>query len=105
VGLQTLIRDGDEKLMGTWASATVNLISFLRSEGLTVYDRLAYALDGMAEEDSNPGDPSTSNIPAATSLLTISSRAHTFLSDTPLAELAFASSLVLGERTVEVPCK
>ena len=103
VGLHTLIRVVDEEVLGSWASVTANLVSFLRSKGNVVHDKLADAIDGMAEEDSDPNDPSTSNIPTGTSMLSTSSRAHAFLSDIPLAELEFALSMVLGERTVEIP--
>jgi hypothetical protein len=89
--------------LGSWASVTANIISFLRSKGLNVYGRLANALAGMAEDECEPRDLSTADIPAVSSMLGVSARAHAFLSDIPLVELEFASSLELGERTVEVP--
>ncbi len=49
--MQSLIRAVDEELLGSWASVTTNLIVFLRSKSLSVYDKLADAMDAMADED------------------------------------------------------
>ncbi len=42
-------------------------------------------------------------IPVIESLLAISTRAHAFLDIIPQAEIDFTTSLVMGERTVEIP--
>jgi len=80
-----------------------------------VYDKMANALDSMADEvvspaedeDQAPGaaktDAAVLHIPAVTSLLAVSARAHTFLADISQEEMDFSSSLTMGERTVEVP--
>jgi len=47
IGMQSLIRAADEELLGSWASLTANLIVFLRSKSLSVYDKQADALDAM----------------------------------------------------------
>ena len=49
VGLQSLIRAADEKLLGSWASITSDMITFLRSNDLPVYNKLADTLDAMAK--------------------------------------------------------
>ena len=55
--MQTLVKAADEELLGSWASVTAKLISFLRSHGLPIYDKLANALDAMADEDEDPSSP------------------------------------------------
>ena len=67
LGLQSLIRVANEEWLGSWASVTTNLIAFFRSKGLTVYDKLADALDAMADENI---DLATPIIPTYASLLT-----------------------------------
>jgi len=100
VGLQSLIRAANEKLLGSWASVSVDLISFFRSKDLTVYDNLANALDAMANED---GDQISPAIPAIASLQTVSTRAHIFFSDITQTEMDFATATILQERLVEMP--
>ncbi len=51
--MQSLIRSADEELLGSWASVTANLIVILRSKSLIVYDKLAYAMDAMADDDAD----------------------------------------------------
>jgi hypothetical protein len=101
VGLQSLIRVADEELLGPWASITSDLINFLRSKGIPVYTKLADALDAMA------GSPETLSeepaIPAIDSMLVIRAKAHTFLETIPHIETDFATGLVMGERTVDIP--
>jgi hypothetical protein len=77
-GLQSLVRAADEELLGSWASVTADLIAFFQSKGLKVYDKLANALDAMADEKS---DPNTPVIPAVASLLVVNTRAHVFLAN------------------------
>ena len=98
--MQSLIKAADEELLGSGASVTTTLISFLRSKGLPIYDKLANALDAMADEDE---DSSSHVIPAVSSLKTISAGAKCYLSDITQTELDFATSLALGERIVEIP--
>jgi hypothetical protein len=97
-----MTRAADEELMGSWASVTFNLVAFLRSKGLSIYDKLADALDAMAVEDGEPEDQCFS---AVASLLSIYNRSHTLLADVPQREMDFATSVVPGERVVEVSGK
>jgi hypothetical protein len=99
VGLQSLVRAADEELLGSWASVTGNLIAFFRSKGLTVYDKLADALDTMADENINMA---IHIIPAFASLLTVSTKAYAFLEDIKQAEMDFATATVFGEILVEI---
>jgi hypothetical protein len=62
VGLQSFIRVAYKELMGSWALFIANLISFLRSKGLSVYDRLAYALDGMQRRIATPETPTSGKV-------------------------------------------
>jgi len=57
VGLQSLVRAADEKLLGSWASNTADLIKFSKSKDLTIYTDLANALDSMADAEDDPSDP------------------------------------------------
>ena len=99
--MQSLIRASHEELLGSWASVTANLIVFLRSKSLSVYDKLADALDAMVDDDTDDTDSPV--IPAIASIMAVSARAHTFLADITKSEMDFATSLTLGERLVEVP--
>jgi len=99
IGMQSLIKATNEELLGSWASVTPNLVSFLRSKGLPIYDKLANALDAMADEDE---DPSSHVIPAVSSLPEVSAIAQCYISDIAVAELDFVASLILGERIVEI---
>ena len=78
MGLQSLIRAAYEELLGSWAPVSAELISFLRSKGLNDYDKLADALDAMADED---GDQTSPIIPATASLLAVSTRAQVYLAN------------------------
>jgi hypothetical protein len=60
------MRVAHEELLGLWASLTADLVSFFRSKCFNVYDKLANALDVMANEDD---DPTSSSIPVVASLL------------------------------------
>jgi hypothetical protein len=80
---------------------TANLIVFLRSKGLSVYDKLADALDAMASDDADVIEMHV--IPTTRLVMAISARAHTILADITQSEIYFATSLSLGERIVEVP--
>ena len=100
VRLQSFIRAADEELLGSWASDAADLISFFRSKDLIVYDKLANALEAMADED---GDQTAPIIPAVASLPAASTRAHIFLLDITQAEMDFATATVMGERIVEIP--
>jgi hypothetical protein len=71
-GLQSLIRAAYEELLGSWASMTTNLLSFFRSKGLNVYDKLVDALDIMTEEDIYSATPI---IPAVASVMALGTRA------------------------------
>jgi hypothetical protein len=101
IGLQSLIRAADEELLGSLASVTANLIVFLRTKSLSVYDKLVDALDAMADDDTDVTNPPV--IPTIASIMAVSARAHTFLADITQSEMDFATSLTLGERLVEVP--
>ena len=100
MGLQSLIRAAYEELLGSWASVTANLITFSRSKGLSVHDKLADALDAMVDENT---DPATPIIPAVASLLAVKTRARGFLEDISRAEMNFATATAMGERLVEIP--
>ena len=78
VGLQFIVRVDDEKLLGSWASVTTDIIAFFRSKGLQVYDNLANALDTMADEETKP---ETTVIPAVASLQAVNMRAPGFLAN------------------------
>ena len=78
-----------------------NLIGFLRSKSLSVYGKLADALDAMADDDVEVTRVPV--IPLVASLMAVSARAHTFMADITQSEMDFATSLTLGERLVEVP--
>ena len=101
VGLQFLIRVVDEELLGSWASITSDLITFFRSKDTPVYSRLAYAVNSMV--DTHNIAPEETSIPTIKSLLAVSMRARAFLDTFPQAEIDFTNSLVMGERTVEIP--
>jgi hypothetical protein len=49
VGLQSLIRVADEQLLEPWASITADLVAFCRSKQVSVYIKMADALDSMAD--------------------------------------------------------
>ena len=100
IGLQSLIRADDEELFGSWASITSDLISFFRSRDSPVYTRLAGALDSMADTHDNTHDETL--IPTIKSMLAFSTRAQAFLDTIPETEINFTTSLVMGERTVEI---
>ena len=58
----------------------------------------------MANAEDDPVDPSIApSIPAFAALVTVSTRAHAFLSEIPKEEIEFATSLFMGERNVEIP--
>jgi len=80
---------------------TANLIVFLRSKSLGVYDRPADALDAMADDDTD--DTNSPVIPTVASIMEVGARAHTFLADITQSEMDFTTALTLGERLVEVP--
>jgi hypothetical protein len=77
------------------------MIVFLRSKGLSVYDKLANALDAMADDDVGVTEIPVIHVVGL--VMSISVRAHTFLADITQSEMDFATSLTLGERIVEVP--
>ncbi len=77
--MQSLIKAAHEELLGSWASVTTNLIVFIRSKSLSIYDKLANALDAMADDDVE--DTRVPVIPTVASLMTVSARAHTFLTN------------------------
>ena len=89
--------------MGSWASITSDLITFFRSKDLPVYSKLAEALEMMADTPSCSSDVVV--IPAVETLLAVSARAHAFLENIPQSEIDFTTSLVMGERTVAIPCR
>jgi hypothetical protein len=102
VGLQSLVRAADEEIMRLWASITSDLIKFFKSKDLTIYTELADTLESMDDAEDVSTDPSIAPpIPAVAFLMTVSTRAHAFLSEIPQAELEFTASLVMGERNVE----
>ena len=75
--------------------------TFFRSKDLPVCTKLADALDAMADSPETLIEEPA--IPAIESMLAISARAHTFLETIPQIETDFATSLVMGERTVDIP--
>ena len=79
---------------------SADLISVFRSKDLTVHNKLADALDAMANED---GDHTSPVIPAVASLLAVSTRSRVYLADITQIEIDFATSTVLGERLVKIP--
>ena len=88
-----------------WLKKLINminiyLISFLRSKGLPIYEKLANDLDVIANEDE---DPSRYVISALSSLLAVNARGQCYLSDITQTKLDFVASLALGERIVEIP--
>jgi hypothetical protein len=100
VGLQSFIRATNEELLGSWASITSDLITFFRSKNLPVYTKLANALESMV--DSPDTLTEVPAIPVIESRLAIGTRAHAFIDIIPQAEIDFSTSLVMGERTVEI---
>jgi hypothetical protein len=80
------------------------LIKFFRSKDLSIYNDLANALDSIADAEDDPVDPfNAPPIPAVAALKTVSTQSHAFLSEIPKVEVEFATSLVMGEKTVEIP--
>jgi hypothetical protein len=80
------------------------LIKFFRSKDLGIYTDLANDSDSMADAEDIPVDPSIAPpIQAVTTLITVSTRAHDFLSEILKEEMDSATSLVMGEGTVEIP--
>ena len=59
----------------------------------------------MADANEDHKDTTTSipKIPADEALMTVGTRAHAFLSEIPQVELVFATSMVMGERAIEIP--
>jgi hypothetical protein len=100
IGMQSLIKAADEELLGACVLVSANLIVFLRTKGLSGYDRLGDAPDVMVD---NEEDAMVPIIQAVTSLVVASARAHTFLFNMTQIEIDFATSLTLGERLVEIP--
>ena len=83
---------------------TADLIKFFGSKDPNIYNDIANALDSIADAEADPVDPSIAPpIPAVAALITVSTRAHAFLTEIPKVEMEFATSLVMGERTVEIP--
>ncbi len=72
--MQSLIRVAYEELLGSWASVTAHLIVFLRSKGLGVYDKLADAMDAMADDDTD--DTNSPVIPAVASITLVTRFLH-----------------------------
>ena len=71
---------------------TSNPIHFFKSKEMGVYDKLADALEAMAEDM-----PSTYDhvIPVVTTLLALNTRAHAFFFDITQAEMKFSNDLVV----------
>jgi hypothetical protein len=58
----------------------------------------------MVDAKDEPSDPTIAPpILAVATVMRVSTRAHTFLPDIPKKKIEFATSLVMGERTVEIP--
>ena len=68
---------------------------------MPVYTKLADALDSMVDSPETLAEELA--IPAIKSMLAISARAHAFLETIPQIENDFATSLVISERSVEIP--
>jgi len=100
VGLQSLIRAADKELLSSRASITSGLITSFRSKDIPVYSRLADALDSMV--DTHDTVPDETTIPTIESMLAASTRAHAFLDTIPQVEIDFTTSLIMGERTMEI---
>jgi hypothetical protein len=101
IRMQSLVRPVDEELLGSWAAIIANLIVFLRSKSLSVYDKLTDALNAMAYDGVD--DTEMPVIRAVASIMAVSARAHTFLADITQNEMDFTTFVTLGERLVEVP--
>ena len=79
VGLQSLMRAADAELLGLWASITFDLVTFCQSKGMSVYSRIANALDSMADPPSLDEHQAPSPHPANDVVMTVSTTAHAFL--------------------------
>ena len=73
------------------------------SNGMRVYSKLASALDAIADSTE---DPSNSRvippIPIVMVMFTVSARTHALLTEIPVVEMDFATTLVMGERTIRI---
>jgi len=104
VGLQSLMRVVNKELLGSWASITADLITFCKSKGLLSYSMIADALDSMADPPPPHEEHQIACIhPAIAAMKTFSVRAHTFPETISNDEINFTTSLIMGERTVEIP--
>jgi hypothetical protein len=105
VGLQSLITSSNKELLGSWAAITSDFITSFRSKGVTVFSQPIDALDVIVEGTDNPSNeqPVITTIPAVTAMLAVSTRAHAFFTDIPLTKMHFATTHVMGERTIEIP--
>jgi hypothetical protein len=99
------MRATEEDILGSWASITADLINFFRSNDLSIYSAPAYALDSIKDTDVEPTYITlTPSILVFAARMAMSSRTHAFLSDIPQVELEFSTSMVMGERIVEILC-
>jgi hypothetical protein len=104
VGLQSLMRVVNKELLGSWASITADLITFCKSKGLLSYSMIADALDSMADPPPPHEEHQIACIhPAIAAMKTFSVRAHTFPETISNDEINFTTSLIMGERTLEIP--
>ena len=80
-------------------------MNFCRSKGLSAYSKIADALDSMA--DTHPTSMDEVHAPplhpTIDTMMRVSMRAHAFLGTIPKEEVDFSTSLIMGERTEEIP--
>ena len=68
-------------MLGSWASITANSIKFFSSRDLGIYTELADTMQSMVDAEDVSTEPSIAPpIPAVAALMTVSIRAHAFLS-------------------------
>ncbi len=83
---------------------TAHLITFPKSKDLLVNTKIADALDSMADPPLAPTKPQVpATHPAVAAMMSISTRAHTFLDTIPEVEIEFSTFLIMRERIVEIP--
>ncbi len=69
-----------------------------------MYSKIADALDYMADPPLPTSEDRAAPLhPAIEAMMSVSTRAHAFLETIPKKEVDFATSLIMGERTQEIP--
>jgi hypothetical protein len=71
---------------------------------MSAYTKIADALDSMADSPLLPNEPQVPVMhPTIVTMISVSMRARTFLDTIPKVEIEFTTSLIMAERTVEIP--